>query len=236
MKITFIGIGDMGREMVPHLAAAGHDVTIWDKDAARLQGFTDPHITAAHSLAEAVQASPLVITSVMSDDVPALHIGTAAAPGIVHYLQPGSVLVVTSTLDPRKITAIHDVMPARTHLLDVPMIGGVKYAREGKLVLIAGGDQAVVDQVTPILSLFGTVKYVGALGNGAKLKLITNVGIMAAEAGIRETLDLADAYGIDYETTLNLMKMGPLNAVVTRALDTTNPRPLKRSVADEDEL
>ena len=86
------------------------------------------------------------------------------------------------------------------------------------------------------MKTFGTVKYVGEQGNGAKLNLITNVAIMAAEAGIRETLDLADAYDIDYQTTLDLLQMGPLKPVVIRALDESNPRPLKDSVADEVEL
>ena len=49
-------------------------------------------------------------------------------------------------------------------------------------------------------------------------------------------MDLADAYGIDYETTLELLQMGPLKPVVLRALDESNPRPLKDSVADEVEL
>ncbi|KRM36099.1 2-hydroxy-3-oxopropionate reductase [Agrilactobacillus composti DSM 18527 = JCM 14202] len=236
MNITFIGIGNMGSQMVPHLAKAGHTVTIWDTDKNRLAGFSDPQIKPATSLEAAVKASKVVITSVMSDDVLDLHLGTSNHAGIVNFLQPDSTLIVTSTLDPAKIYAIHDALPDKTQLLDVPLIGGVKYAREGALVLIAAGDKAVVDQVLPILQVFGTVKYVGPLGNGAKLKLITNVGIMAAEAGIRETLDLADAYAIDYDTVLELLQMGPLKPVVVRALDTTNPRPLKDSVADEEEL
>ncbi|WLV86325.1 NAD(P)-dependent oxidoreductase [Lacticaseibacillus zeae] len=236
MKITFIGVGDMRSHMVPHLAKAGYDLVIWDKVPAKMATLTGEHVTAAKSLKDAVTASKVVITSVMSDDVPALHIGTPEQPGIVHYLQPGSTLIVTSTLDPRKIAAIQAVMPANTKLLDVPMIGGVKYAREAGLVLIAAGDKQAVDAVLPVLKTFGTVKYVGEQGNGAKLKLITNVAIMAAEAGIRETLDLADAYGIDYATTLDLLQMGPLKPVVIRALDESNPRPLKDSVADEVEL
>ncbi|QVI34736.1 3-hydroxyisobutyrate dehydrogenase [Lacticaseibacillus chiayiensis] len=236
MKITFIGVGDMGSHMVPHLAKAGYDVVVWDKVATKMTALAGDHVRAANSLEDAVTASKIVITSVMSADVPALHIGTPEHPGIVHYLQPGSSLLVTSTLDPRKITAIQAVMPANTTLLDVPMIGGVKYAREANLVLIAAGDKQAVDAVLPVLKTFGTVKYVGEQGNGAKLKLITNVAIMAAEAGIRETLDLADAYGIDYATTLDLLQMGPLKPVVIRALDESNPRPLKDSVADEVEL
>ncbi len=109
------------------------------------------------------------------------------------YLDPKAALVVTSTLDPDKISAIQAKMPADTYLLDAPMIGGVKYAREAGLVFIVGGDKTAFDRIEPVLSLMGTVEYAGKLGNGAKLKLITNDGIMAAEAGIRETLDLADA-------------------------------------------
>lgn len=236
MHVTFIGIGYMGTQMVPHLAAAGYDVVIWDKDPKKAAAIAGDHVTVADSLADAVRASKVIITSVMSSDVPALHIGSDDEKGITAYLQPGSTLIVTSTLDPEKIEAIHKTMPPDTHLLDSPIIGGVRYAREASLVLIVGGNKAIFDQVKPILSVFGTVDYVGPLGNGAKLKLITNVGIMAAEAGIRETLDLADAYGIDYDTTLDLLQRGPMKPVVIRALDETNPRPLKDSVADEIEL
>lgn len=236
MKITFIGVGFMGSEMIPHLAAAGYDVVIWDKEPQKTAALAGEHVIAATSLAEAVQASRVIITSVMSDDVPALHVGHGAEKGITDFLQPGSTLIVTSTLDPEKIATISKALPADTHLLDAPIIGGVRYAREGSLVLIVGGDQAVFDQVQPILSVFGTVRYVGPSGNGAKLKLITNVAIMAAEAGLRETLDLADAYGIDYDITLDLLQRGPLQPVVKRALDESNPRPLKDSVADEVEL
>ncbi|GAB6092064.1 NAD(P)-dependent oxidoreductase [Furfurilactobacillus curtus] len=236
MNISFIGIGDMGSQMVPHLAEAGHTVTIWDRDPDKMAAIESDRIAVGSSLENVVKASQVIITSVMSDDVLALHLGNDHTPGIIKYLQPDSILIVTSTLDPEKIFTINQAMPTTTKLLDVPMIGGVRYAREAQLNLIAAGPTKAFEVVSPILSLLGNVKYTGALGNGAKLKLITNVGIMAAEAGIRETLDLADAYGIDYETVLDLLQVGPLKPVVIRALDQTNPRPLKDSVADVDEL
>jgi 3-hydroxyisobutyrate dehydrogenase len=55
-------------------------------------------------------------------------------------------------------------------------------------------------------------------------KLITNVVVMAAEAGLREALDLADILGASYRTTLDLLARGPMAAVVKRALDRDNPR------------
>lgn len=236
MKIAFIGIGDMGREMVPHLANANYEVTIWDENSTQLAKVTDPRIKIASSLSAAVSVSDIVITSVMYEDVDRLHLGDQQHGGVVNYIKSGATLIVTSTLDPQKIVAIRDALPQKVNLLDAPMIGGVKYAREASLVLLAGGDHDVVTQMMPILNLFGTTRYVGQLGDGAKLKLITNVAIMAAEAGIRETLDLSDEYQIDYALVLDLLQMGPLKPVVVRALDETNPRPLEKSVADMDEL
>ncbi len=104
----------------------------------------------------------------------------------------------------------------------------MKYAREASLVLIAAGDKQVVETVAPVLETFGKIRYVGDQGNGAKLKLITNVAIMAAEAGIRETLDLADAYGIDYETTLDCYRWDHLSQSYSGRSDESNPRPLER--------
>ncbi|KRM72001.1 NAD(P)-dependent oxidoreductase [Lacticaseibacillus brantae] len=236
MKISFIGVGDMGSEMVPHLAAGGHEVTIWDTNPDRLTAFHDDHIKAATSLEDAVTASPVIITSVMSADVMDLHLGHDGNPGIVHYLKPDSILIVTSTLDPNKIFTINKAMPENTTLLDISMIGGVRYAREANLALLAGGESKSFDRVLPVLNLLGLVKYVGPVGSGAQAKLVTNVGIMAAESGIRETLDLADAYHMDYSLILELLQLGPLKPVILRALDVTNPRPLKDSVADVEEL
>ena len=82
MKITFIGVGDMGSHMVPHLAKAGYDVTVWDKVPAKMAAVVGDHVRTATSLEDAVTASKVIITSVMSDDVPALHIGTTETPGI----------------------------------------------------------------------------------------------------------------------------------------------------------
>lgn len=238
MNITFIGIGDMGSQMVPHLLNGNNKVTIWDRDESKMRQEKKnyPDVLVATSLKEAVRASELIITSVMFEDVLDLHIGTDKNPGIVDYLKEGSYLVVTSTLDPDKITQIKEKMPERTHIFDAPMIGGVEFAKNGNVVFIVGGNRESFNHIEATLSLMGKVEYAGKLNNGAKLKLVTNDVIMAAEAGIRETLDLADAYDVSYDMTLKLLQMGPLKAVVDRALDQNDPRPLSASLADVNEL
>jgi 3-hydroxyisobutyrate dehydrogenase len=87
-----------------------------------------------------------------------------------------------------------------------------------------------------VLTTLGKVERVGAFGSGAVYKLITNALVMAAEAGLREALDLTDILGGDYATALRLFEIGPMAAVVRRALDESNPRPLRASAEDFDTL
>ena len=126
------------------------------------------------------------------------------------------------------LQSIASQMPASVHLVDAPLIGGVRYAAEASLtVLLAGPDEAMA-LTEPILGLFGNVVRVGPLGSGVAYKLITNVVVMAAEAGLREALDLTDILGCSYNTALELLlARGPMAAVVKRALDRDNPRPIR---------
>jgi 3-hydroxyisobutyrate dehydrogenase len=143
---------------------------------------------------------------------------------------------VLSTTNPDMLQSIASQMPAGVHLVDAPLIGGVRYAAEASLtVLLAGTDEAVA-LTEPILGLFGKVVRVGPLGSGVAYKLITNVVVMAAEAGLREALDLTDILGCSYKTTLDLLARGPMAAVVKRALDRDNPRAIRDSAIDFDML
>jgi 3-hydroxyisobutyrate dehydrogenase len=104
------------------------------------------------------------------------------------------------------------------------------------VTFLVGGTQPAVDKAEVVLSTLGKIEKVGEFGSGVSYKLITNVLVMAAEAGLREALDLTDILGGNYETALRLFGIGPMAAVVTRALDESNPRPLRASAEDFDVL
>ena len=123
-----------------------------------------------------------------------------------------------------------------THVVDAPIVGGVRYARERSVTFLVGGEPAAVAQAERVLVSLGNVERVGPAGAGVKYKLITNAFVMAAEVGLREALDLTDILGGDYETALRLFGVGPMAAVVKRALDESNPRPLRASAQDFDAL
>ncbi|MFJ4918270.1 NAD(P)-dependent oxidoreductase [Streptomyces sp. NPDC088725] len=231
--VGFVGLGDMGSRMVPHLLNSGHRVVVFDLVQDRVRAMTALGAVAADSPAAVARDTDVVISSVMSDDIPAAHWGQ---DGVLAGVHPGSALVVLSTTTPHMLDAIASRMPAGTHLVDAPLIGGVRYASEAKLtVLLAGSDDAMA-LTEPVLTPFGDVVRVGPLGSGVAYKLITNVVVMAAEAGLREALDLADALDCSYDTTLDLLARGPMAAVVKRALDRDNPRAIRDSALDFDVL
>ncbi|MBP2367441.1 NAD(P)-binding domain-containing protein [Pseudonocardia parietis] len=175
----------------------------------------------------------IVLGLVMSDDIPEAYLGDT---GILAAADPETLVLVGSTTTPQMIEQVHAAAPAGVRVLDTPMIGGVRPAREAALTFLVGGAHEEDRRVEDVLSVLGKVRFVGERGSGVAYKLITTVAIMAAEAGIREALDLADILGKDYRVALDLMTAGPLAAVVARALDTTNPRPLRRSAEDDDAL
>ena len=231
--VGFVGLGDMGSRMVPHVLRANHRVIVFDVVRERLDAMTALGAVAAESAAAAARDTDVVISAVMSADIPAAHLGPR---GILAGMRAGTALAILSTTSPDMLQSIASQMPAGVHLVDAPLIGGVRYAAEASLtVLLAGTDEAMA-LTEPILGLFGNIVRVGTLGSGVAYKLITNVVVMAAEAGLREALDLTDILGCSYETALDLLARGPMAAVVKRALDRDNPRAIRDSAIDFDVL
>lgn len=231
--VAVIGFGDMGEQMAPHLLKGGYDVHVSEIDAGGRSRAEAISATTCDTAAAAASGADLVLGLVMSDDIPSAYLGQ---DGIFAGARPGTLVLVCSTTTPQIMEDLAQAAPEGITVMDAPIVGGVKYARETAVTFLVGGTRGSFAQVEPVLSVLGTPKLVGERGAGAAYKLITSVAIMAAEAGIREALDLADILGKDYQTALQLMSVGPMAAVVARALDTSNPRPLRRSAEDDDTL
>jgi 3-hydroxyisobutyrate dehydrogenase len=233
VSVAVVGVGDMGSEMIPHLVAARINVTAYDVNRERLEAAVAQGARPSNSPAAAAREANVVLSLVMSADIPSAHLGEN---GILAGLQAGAVLVIGSTTTPDIIHGINNKVPEKAYVVDAPIVGGVRYARERSVTFLVGGSQPAVDKAEAVLSTLGKVEKVGEFGSGVSYKLITNVLVMAAEAGLREALDLTDILGGDYETALRLFGIGPMAAVVSRALDQSNPRPLRASAEDFDVL
>jgi 3-hydroxyisobutyrate dehydrogenase len=233
VSVAVVGVGDMGSEMIPHLLAARFDVTAYDINRGRLKAAVDHGARPSDSPAAAAQEANVVLSLVMSADIQSAHLGE---DGILAGLQPDAVLVIGSTTTPDILHGVKNKVPQKAYVVDAPIAGGVRYAKERSVTFLVGGTQPAVDKAEVVLSTLGKVEKVGEFGSGVSYKLITNALVMAAEAGLREALDLTDILGGNYETALRLFGIGPMAAVVSRALDESNPRPLRASAEDFDVL
>jgi 3-hydroxyisobutyrate dehydrogenase len=232
-SVGLVGVGDMGAAMLPHLLAAGFSVTVYDVDPVRLQAASAAGAGAASSPADAAQDADVVLSLVMSADIPA---AVLADDGALAGLRPGAVLVSGSTTTPEMARRIQAAAADGALLVDAPIVGGVRYAREKAITFLVGGSPEATGRADEVVSALGKIEHVGEYGLGVAYKLITNAFVMAAEVGLREALDLTDMLGGDYPTALRLFGVGPMAAVVNRPLDESNPRPLRASAEDFDTL
>lgn len=126
----------------------------------------------------------------------------------------GKLFIEMSTAGPGILRVLAaDIAAARGRLVDAPIVGAPPAMRAGQVAILIGGDDLDVGLATPVLSVLGTVRHVGPLGSGARLKLVANsmladVVLAAAElqvAGERAGLQPDDVSWV-------LERMAPLLA------------------------
>ena len=188
MKVGIIGIGKMGRPMALRLAVEGHEVIAYDAApgaAAGLEGVSEG------ALAD-VAACPTIITM-----LPNGGIVRSVANQIAPMMAEGSVLIDMSSSYPFETLDLRKALPDAIRLIDAPVSGGVWRAEIGTLTIIAGGDAADLDLVTPMLEAMGKVTRTGALGSGHAMKLLNNYLSAAGLAAACEAVTVGKAFGLD---------------------------------------
>ncbi|MDG1208019.1 MAG: NAD(P)-dependent oxidoreductase [Paracoccaceae bacterium] len=188
MKVGIIGIGKMGHPMALRLAVEGHEVIAYDAApgaAAGLEGVSEG------ALAD-VAACPAIITM-----LPNGGIVRSVANQIAPMMAEGSVLIDMSSSYPFETLDLRKALPDAIRLIDAPVSGGVWRAEIGTLTIIAGGDAADLDLVTPMLEAMGKVTRTGALGSGHAMKLLNNYLSAAGLAAACEAVTVGKAFGLD---------------------------------------
>jgi len=205
MEVGFVGLGNLGLPMAQTLVRAGWSVSVFDTDKSRVEECARAGAVALDSAREAA-AGALVALAVPDDEaVTGLLTG---ADGLLESMEPGSVVVVHSTVLPR--TALAMSAAGRQHgigVLDAPVSGGPARAAEGDLTVMVGGDPEPVERAGPLLRSVGSdVLHVGPSGAGAAVKLANQLMLFSALAGAHEALQLAAAYDVPEDEVLRVAR------------------------------
>jgi 3-hydroxyisobutyrate dehydrogenase-like beta-hydroxyacid dehydrogenase len=197
VRVAVVGTGRMGSAMVGRLVDAGHDVSVFNRTKSRAAALAEEHdIAVAPTAREAVSSADVVVVS-LADDA-AVRAAYLGADGLVAGLRAGTVVADTSTVDPATIRALGgDVARVGATLIDTPVSGSVSSVQSGKLLVMAGGDEAALARAQPVLDAFASrVISLGPLGSGATMKLVVNSMVHGLNAALAEALVLAEKAGV----------------------------------------
>ncbi|WP_433017824.1 NAD(P)-dependent oxidoreductase [Kribbella sp. CA-294648] len=209
MRISFIGVGNMGASMAVHLARAGHRLTLCDPGADRTDDrFAGLDLVWADRASDAARTAEVVFTSLPSQvEVEEVALGKG---GLIEGVQPGTVYVDLSTSAHELIRRIDaEFRDLGVRVLDAPVSGGLVGAEHGTLGLMVGGDPQTIDDVRPLLETFATiVVHTGPIGSGCIAKLLHNMVGICTRALLSEAFTLGVKAGLGPEALLEALKAG----------------------------
>lgn len=212
-RISFLGLGAMGRRMATRLIDAGHAVTVWNRspqaaEALRALGAE----VAATPRAAAARAE--VVISMVFDDAAARRVWLDAHDGALAALDPSAVAIESSTVTPGFIGELAAAASARgVAFVDAPVAGSRPQAEAGQLIFMAGGTTEAVTRITPLLATMGSaLHHVGPAGSGAWLKLAVNALFGTQVAAMAEVLAQLRAAGLDAARALAALRAMPVTS------------------------
>jgi 3-hydroxyisobutyrate dehydrogenase len=216
--VTVLGTGIMGSAMARNLVAAGLRTTVWDRSERSTAPLASAGALVAASPQEAVRDVPVVISMLPTADVTEALMFTgevveALARDAV-WAQMGTIGVAeTSTLASRLGRLRPDVL-----FVDAPVSGSKAPAEAGQLLILASGPPAAEAIIHPAFSAIGRkTVWLGAAGQGSRMKLVVNAYMSTLIEGVAEALELADRLGIDPAALAQAIEGGPLDAPIADA-------------------
>lgn len=208
-KIAFLGMGVMGYPMAGHIAAAGHDVTVYNRTTAKAEAWAAQHGGRhAATPAAAANGADFVFCCVGDDpDVLSVALGD---DGAIPAMQQGAVFIDNSTVSAdvaRQLYAAGSAAGVMT--LDAPVSGGQAGAENGQLTVMVGGDAAGFDAALPVMQCYGArVVHMGAAGQGQQAKMVNQICIAGLVQSLSEGLNFAIEAGLDTEKLLEAISGG----------------------------
>jgi 3-hydroxyisobutyrate dehydrogenase len=200
-SIAFIGLGNMGGPMAVNLVRAGHNVIGFDLVPAALEAARGEGVRIAPSAADAVSGAEVVITM-----LPAGKHVVAVWREIVPVMQPGSLIVDSSTIDVESARKAHALAAERgLASVDAPVSGGTVGAKNAALTFMAGGSAQDFARAQPILSQMGRrVVHCGEAGAGQAAKICNNMILGISMIGISEAFVLAEKLGLSHQALFDV--------------------------------
>ena len=208
-RVAFLGLGVMGYPMAGHLAAAGHQVTVYNRSPAKAAQWVAEHghASAATPRSAAAQAD-LVFACVGNDDD--LRSVVLGEHGAFEGMRPGAVFVDHTTASAEVARELSAKAQQRDlHFIDAPVSGGNLGATHGTLTVMCGGDPTAFEAARPVTMAFSkAVTLLGASGAGQLAKMVNQVAIAGLVQSLAEAIAFGERAGLDMKAVLDVIGQG----------------------------
>lgn len=205
-QVAFLGLGVMGFPMAGHLAAAGHDVTVWNRTGAKAAAWTEKHKgRAADAAKDAAKDAEFVFICVGDDpDV------RAVAEPALEVMEPGAIMVDHTTASPALAQELAEAAGAKgVGFLDAPISGGQAGAENGQLTIMCGGEESHYRAAEPIMDAYAKAcSLIGPAGSGQLAKCVNQICIAGIVQGLSEGLNFAQEAGLDPAKVIGAISKG----------------------------
>jgi 3-hydroxyisobutyrate dehydrogenase-like beta-hydroxyacid dehydrogenase len=228
-SIGFIGLGLMGQAFTKRLIASGYTVTGFDIAADKVEQATKHGVVPATSSADATSKSDVVLLCVVSTD--AVHEVVFGSGGVAESASAGKLLVDHSTTIMESTKAMAEALREQSGMgwVDAPVSGGPPAAEAGTLAIMAGGSDADIARITPLMDdLAGTFTHLGGVGAGQVAKMVNQILVLNNYCVLAEALALAEAAGIDASKIPEALAPGHAGSNLLKAIF---PRMIARDFA-----
>ncbi len=209
MKVAFIGLGVMGYPMAGHLAAKGHEVTVYNRTRGKAEQWVTQHKGAlAATPAEAAQGAAIVFSCVGNDHD--LRDVTVGAGGAFDGVARGAIYADHSTVSADVSRELAKAAADKGFaFLDAPVSGGQAGAEKGILTVMVGGDAQAFAKAQPVMACYGrAVTHMGPVGNGQLTKMVNQISIVGLVQALAEGLNFAVRAGLDAKQVIEVISKG----------------------------
>ncbi|MEL6571166.1 MAG: NAD(P)-dependent oxidoreductase [Pseudomonadota bacterium] len=208
-KLAFLGLGVMGYPMAGHLAAAGHDVTVYNRTTSKAEAWVAQHGGAIGATPkEAASGAEMVMACVGNDDdLRSVCIGD---DGAFAGMASGSLFVDHTTVSAAVTEELFTAAAAAgIGYVDAPVSGGQAGAENGQLSIMCGGVQDQYDAAEKVMAAYAKLcRRIGESGAGQMTKMCNQIAIAGLVQGLSEALHFAQKAGLDGEAVVEVISQG----------------------------
>jgi 3-hydroxyisobutyrate dehydrogenase len=205
MKIGVCGTGRMGSSIAQRLMSLGHEVGVWNRDAAKTKPLTEAGAVRYESPIDLVAGSDVVIVMLLNDA--ACDAIYRDPQGILNARLAGKLVIDMSTVRPDTMQTLGSLVIGRgAAFVESPVGGSTGPAKEGKLFALVGGEEADVQLAMPVLEqLCRRIEHLGPLGSGAAMKLAINLPLLVYWQALGESLTICKPLNLPADRLIDIL-------------------------------